>query len=324
MTHQSTLEEPTVDDPVTESRSRVPRICPECPGRIVSEGENAEAVCDECGLVVDEQELDTGPEWRSFDSTERNEKSRAGAPMTPMMHDRGLSTVIGWQNKDANGSTLPSRKRQRLSRLRTWNERYRTTDSRDRNLKQALGEVDRMASALGVPKPTRETASVLYRQALENDFLHGRSIEGTASASLYAASRLDGIARSIDEVATVSRIDDIEIKRTYRSLARELDLGIPPTSPLEYLGRLVSTLECSNETERQTRTLLEDAIEQGVHSGKDPVGIAASALYAGVLLTNEDLTQGEIAEAANVSEVTIRKHYREVLAATQETDCSRG
>ncbi|ELZ35127.1 transcription factor TFIIB cyclin-related protein [Halorubrum distributum JCM 10247] len=83
-----------------------------------------------------------------------------------MMHDKGLSTNIGWQDKDAYGKSLSGRQRRRMQRLRTWNERFRTRDSKERNLKQALGEIDRMASALGLPDNVRETASVIYRRAL--------------------------------------------------------------------------------------------------------------------------------------------------------------
>ncbi len=287
--------------------------CPECGGTVTG-GDGEERVCDDCGLVVEEQRIDAGPEWRAFDAAERDERSRVGAPMTEMLHDKGLSTTIGFDKTDAYGNALGGRKRRQLKRLRTWNRRSKTEDAHDRNLRHALGEIDRMASALGLPQPIRETASVIYRRALDEDLLRGRSIEGMAAASLYAASRLDGVARSIDEIATVSRVDDLEIKRAYRYIDRELGLETPPAHPKEYLGRFASDLDCSEATERLARTLADTAVEEGVHSGKSPVGIAASALYAAGRLQNEGLTQSEISETANVSEVTIRNRYREVLS----------
>ncbi|MFB6138671.1 MAG: transcription initiation factor IIB family protein, partial [Halobacteriaceae archaeon] len=120
--------------------------CPECGGQLVADEERGETVCADCGLVVEENEIDRGPEWRAFDSREKDQKSRVGAPTTNMMHDKGLSTNIGWQDKDAYGKALSSRQREKMQRLRTWNERFRTRDSKERNLKQALGEIDRMAS----------------------------------------------------------------------------------------------------------------------------------------------------------------------------------
>ncbi|ELZ08414.1 transcription factor TFIIB cyclin-like protein [Halovivax asiaticus JCM 14624] len=309
-TDETTREEET-------ERGEEQERCPECGGQLVSDEEHAETVCADCGLVVEEDEIDRGPEWRAFDSSERDQKSRVGAPTTNMMHDQGLSTNIGWQNKDAYGKSLSSRQRQKMQRLRTWNERFRTRDSKERNLKQALGEIDRMASALGLPENVRETASVIYRRALEEDLLPGRSIEGVATSSLYAAARQAGTPRSLDEISQVSRVDRMELTRTYRYIVRELSLEVKPADPEHYVPRFISDLDLSEETERTSRELLESARGDGVHSGKSPVGLAAAAVYAAALLTNEKVTQNEVSEVANISEVTIRNRYKELLEASE-------
>ena len=291
--------------------------CPECGGQLATDTEHGETVCRDCGLVVEEDEIDRGPEGRAFDAREKDEKSRVGAPTTEMMHDKGLSTNIGWQDKDAYGRTLSSRQRQKMQRLRTWNERFRTRDSKERNLKQALGEIDRMASALGLPDNVRETASVIYRRALDEDLLPGRSIEGVSTAALYAAARQAGTPRSLDEIENVSRVEKDEIARTYRYVVRELKLEIQPADPESYVPRFASDLDLSDEAERRARQLLSTAKEQGVHSGKSPVGLAAAAVYAASLLTNEKVTQSEVSEVASISEVTIRNRYHELLEAEE-------
>ncbi|GAB7019811.1 transcription initiation factor IIB [Halostagnicola sp. A-GB9-2] len=300
----------------TSTNAEEQERCPECGGRVVSDAEHAETVCEDCGLVVEEDEIDRGPEWRAFDAAEKDEKSRVGAPTTNMMHDQGLSTNIGWQDKDAYGNSLSSRQRQKMQRLRTWNERFRTRDSKERNLKQALGEIDRMASAIGLPENVRETASVIYRRALEEDLLPGRSIEGVATSSLYAAARQAGTPRSLDEISAVSRVDKMELTRTYRYVIRELGLEVQPADPEQYVPRFASGLDLSEETERMARELLDAAREEGVHSGKSPVGLAAASVYAAALLTNEKVTQNEVSEVANISEVTIRNRYKELLEAS--------
>jgi len=300
----------------TDERPERPR-CPECGGDLQTDDEHGETVCADCGLVVETDEIDRGPEWRAFDAQEKDEKSRVGAPTTKMMHDDGLSTNIGWQNKDAYGRNLSSRQRKKMQRLRTWNERFRTRDSKERNLKQALGEIDRMASALGLPKSVRETASVIYRRALDEDLLPGRSIEGVATASLYAAARQAGTPRSLDEITTVSRVEKDEIARTYRYVVRQLNLEIQPADPESYVPRFASELNLSDEGERRARELLSTAKATGLHSGKSPVGLAAAAVYAASLLTNEKVTQNEVSEVANISEVTIRNRYHELLEAEE-------
>lgn len=290
-------------------------VCPECSGQLVIDEEHGETVCSDCGLVVEEKNVDPGPEWRAFNPREKDEKSRVGAPTTTMMHDKGLSTNIGWQDKDAYGKSLSPRQREKMQRLRTWNERFRTRNSKERNLKQALGEIDRMASALGLPENVRETASVIYRRALDEDLLPGRSIEGVATSALYAAARQAGTPRSLDEIASVSRVEKMELTRTYRYIVRQLGLEVKPADPVSYLPRFTSELGLSDEAERRARELLEAAKEQGLHSGKSPVGLAAAAVYAAALLTNEKVTQSEVSDVTDVSEVTIRNRYKELLEA---------
>ncbi len=318
--HQRERDERTRerDTSERENETNQQQVCPECGGELISDEEHAETVCVDCGLVVEEDGIDRGPEWRAFDSEARDEKSRVGAPTTKMMHDEGLSTNIGWQDKDAYGNALSSRQRQKMQRLRTWDERFRTRDHSERNLKQALGEIDRMASALGLPENVRETASVIYRQALDQGLLPGRSIEGIATASLHAAARMANVPRSVDEIARVSRVDEETFKRAYRYIVKELNLEIQPADPIEYLPRFASQLELPEETERLARELLETAKDQNVHSGKSPVGLAAAAIYAAGILTNESLTQREVAEVTDMSEVTIRNRYQELLEAAEQ------
>ena len=298
----------------TETESTA-TACPECSGSLVMDDEHGETVCEDCGLVVESDEIDRGPEWRAFDSSEKDQKSRVGAPTTNMMHDKGLSTNIDWRDKDAYGNSLSGKQRQKMQRLRKWNERFRTRDSKERNLKQALGEIDRMASAQGLPDNVRETASVIYRRALDEDLLPGRSIEGVSTSCVYAAARMAGVPRSLDEIADVSRVEKAEIARTYRYVVRELKLEVKPADPEQYVPRFASDLELSEESEMRAKSLLRNAKEKGVHSGKSPVGLAAAAVYAAALLTNEKTTQAAVSDVADISEVTIRNRYHELLEA---------
>lgn len=100
--------------------------CPECGSRnLVQDYERAELVCSECGLVVDAEFVDEGPEWRAFDHDQRMKRSRVGAPMTYTIHDKGLSTMIDWRNRDSYGKSISSKNRAQLYRLRKWQRRIR-------------------------------------------------------------------------------------------------------------------------------------------------------------------------------------------------------
>ena len=292
--------------------------CPECGAdQFVQSPDRGELVCDDCGLVVDEEAIDYGPEWRAFSHEERQQKSRVGAPTTETMHDRGLTTDIDWRNTDAKGRSIGSEKRGQLHRLRKWQRRIRTRDAGERNLKQALSEIDRMASALGVPRFVREIASVMYRKALEEDLIRGRSIEGVATATLYAACRKEGIARSLEEISEVSRVDRREIGRTYRYISQELGLEMKPVDPKQFVPRFCSELEVSESVRTRAREIVERTAKEGLHSGKSPTGFAAAAIYTASLDCDEKQTQRAVAEVAQVTEVTIRNRYQEQTAVLE-------
>ncbi|WP_435362267.1 transcription initiation factor IIB [Haloarchaeobius sp. DFWS5] len=303
---------------VPSGRENAPLQCPECSGDLLDDEAHGETICRDCGLVVAEKEIDHGPEWQAFSADESDQRSRVGAPVSVLWHDKGLSTTIDWKNADSSGTPLSHNQRRQMERLRVWNQRFTMENSRKRNLRQALGEIDRMASALGLPSDVRETASVIYRRALEEDLLPGRSIESMATASLYIAARQVGIPRTIDEIVMVSRIADRDFRRAYRTLVRELNLVVQLADPHDYVRRYASELSLSSEGERIAHLLLENAQSKGLDSGKSPVTLAAAAVYAASVVTDEDITQRDISEVANMSTVTIRTRYKELLEATPE------
>lgn len=276
---------------------------------------DGELIHEPTGLILEEEQIDHGPEWRAFNQSERNNKSRVGAPITQTMHDKGLTTSIDWRDKDAYGGSLSPEKRNQMHRLRKWQERIRTKDAGERNLQFALSEIDRMSSALGVPRSVREVASVMYRQTLAEDLIRGRSIEGVATAVLYAACRQEGLPRSLDEVTKVSRVDNKEIGRTYRYISQELGLEMRPVDPKKYLPRFCSELGVSDEVRTKAEEIIDVSADRGLLSGKSPTGFAAAAIYSAALLCNEKRTQQEVATVAQVTEVTIRNRYQEQLEA---------
>ncbi|QLG47919.1 transcription initiation factor IIB [Natrinema halophilum] len=296
------------------SLERQRSTCPECTGRIRHDEEHGERSCTDCGLVLEANEIDYGPEWRNFDDS-ADDRRRVGAPTTSLKHDKGLSTTIGWQDRDAYGNAISARKRTRLQRLRTWNERFTSKNAKERNLKQALGEIERMASAMGLPEPCRETAGMLYRRAVDDGLLPGRSIEAMTTACLYAAARQHSTPRTLVAFATVSRVEKLPIQRAYRYLSSELGLEIEPADPIHYLPQYASELEVSDDTEHLAREVLDAAKADDLHSGRSPAGLAAAAIYGAAQLTSDRLTQEMVGERTGVSSVTVRNRYRELLAA---------
>lgn len=288
--------------------------CPECGcTRLVRDYERAEVTCASCGLVVDDHLLDLGPEWRAFDSEQRDKKQRGGAPMTYTIHDMGLSTVIDWRDKDIFGRPLSPESKAQMGRLRKWQMRSRISDSTERNLAFALSEIDRIGAQLRLPRNVREAASVTYRRTIEHRLIRGRSIESVTASALYVACRQFSVPRTLEEIAAVTKVDKKEIGRSYRFLARELSIKLAPTSPIDYIPRFASDLKLSGEVQGKAIEILSRVVDQGLTSGRGPMGVAAAALYIAAVLNDEQRTQREVAEVARVTEVTVRNRYKEMV-----------
>jgi transcription initiation factor TFIIB len=290
-----------------------PKRCPSCGASdIIFDNERGELVCNSCGLVIEENATDTGPEWRAFDADQRNARARTGAPIKYTKPNRGLVTEIDLYNKDIRGVRIPSKRQAQLYRMRKWHKRASISSSSERNYLIALPELNRVSSYLGLPDNIRENAALLYRKCVQSNMIRGRPIETVVQAVIYAACRSAGMPRTLDEISSISGLPKKEIGRAYRVISHELGLKIPLTDPISYVPRYVNSLKLSGEAQEKSIELLKHAMKKGLVSGRSPTGVSAAAVYIAGALCGERRTQKEVADVAGVTEVTIRNRYREL------------
>ena len=281
--------------------------CPDCGGQVRTN--SVETVCEDCGLVIAADQIDRGPEWRSVDGDPASAK-RTGSPLTVARHDRGLSTEIGWTTDGCDARS--SRKRRQLGRLRRQQRRGSVGSTAERNLAHGLGEVRRIAGALGLPDSIRDQACQLFRSAQREDLLPGRSIEAMAAASIYGACRCNGLPRPLDEVGAVARVSRARVRNAYQVLNRHLGLPTQPVRASAVIPRVASTLGVAAAVQRRARTLAEQAQNDGIATGCKPSGLAAACLYQATRDTEDPPTQRAVAAAAGVSVVTLRARWRDL------------
>ena len=275
---------------------------------IITDTETGEIFCGGCGFVLSEKLQESGPEWRSFSDGNINRR-RTGDGTSLAKHDQGLSTVINPTNRDATGKPLSSSMKNTLKRLRTWDGRSQN-DVINSNLKQAFNELYRLKDKLYLSDAVVEKAAYIYRKALENKLVRGRTIHGMMGSALYAACREVETPRTIKDIAEATNIKKKEIARCYRLLLRELSLKMPVVDSVQNVARIASKAGLSEKTKRYAIEILRKAEENKISAGKNPMGLAASALYLSCVKNGEDKTQRDVAEAANITEVTIRNRYK--------------
>lgn len=289
--------------------------CPECGGYVASNGH--ERTCEECGLVLEADWIDHGPEWRDF--SEGENRRRTGAPLTPSRHDRGLSTEIGHGDQDADGNQLSAKKRRQLGRMRREQGRALRSTTSDRNQMYGLMEIKRIAGALGLGTEFRDQAADLFRTAQSDSLLPGRSVEAMAAAAVYGICRCHERPESLDDIGRLAPVASSRVRNAYTVLNRELGLPVPPRRPSAFLPAIVSELDLPTAVERRARRVLDSVPTTYLTRGANPAGIAGGAVLVVAARTDcrDCLTQRAVSEATGVSTMTLRDRRNELRELTE-------
>lgn len=281
---------------------------------VVTDPETGELISLDSGQVISENALSLEPEWRSFDPQEAGDRSRTGSPSSLARHDMGLATVIGRTDRDAGGNAIASDMRNRMERLKKWDNRSQRHTSSERSLQHAFSMLAKIKDRMALPDSVIEKAAYVYRKAQERKLIRGRTIGSVLAASIYIASRQMGVLRTLDDVSSSSNVKPKDVGRSYRLLVSRLDLQVPMIDPAKYVVKVANNIAISERTKRRALSMIVDAQRKGISVGKDPMGIAASVLYLAAQSSGEAKTQSDIAKAAGVTEITVRNRSKELKA----------
>ena len=288
-------------------------VCNNCnASRFMTDGVTGEIVCSSCGCVISENIEDRGAERRNF--PDKSDNTRTGPGLSLKMFDRGLNTIIGVSNQDSVGKQISAKNAQTFGRLRKWDNRSQTKNSSNRSLRNALRELDKVQSKLGLSDTVIERAALFYRKAAEKNLLRGRTVNGMAAACLYASCRDLDHARTLTEIAKQFEINRKEVARSYRSLFKALDFVVSITDPIKSIGKIASKIGITEKTVRKAVRILDAAQDAGIVAGKNPEVIAATVIYAACVITGEAKSQMEISSASGISTVSLRNRMLDFKA----------
>jgi transcription initiation factor TFIIB len=288
--------------------------CPNCRGRLVRDPEKGEILCPKCGFVAQDQTIDSTPEWKSMDYEERSKRMQTGGPITLSLHDKGLSTEISSDFRDSHGNFLHGVNKENAEHLKKWNRRVQTSAPGERSLMAALGKITEISSSMRLPGNVTEDASLIFRKSTRTSVSKSKSVSGMAVASLYLACRRANINRTLKEISNSAGVKPNIAAKHYRNLRSQgNEVYIPPPSVQKYISKLVNKEKINPRVERLALELSEKTSESEISSGKTPAGLAAAYVYIASVLAGEHIPQREIAEYAEVTEVTVRNRCREIL-----------
>ena len=287
------------------------RRCPECRSEhLVRDYARGELVCGTCGLVISERAIDEGPEWTAYSAEEADKLARTGAPQSYSTGAYGLTTVIPYGNRDARGNAIPVSEREKFYRMRKLQRHSGHSRPGERSLPETLRTLDRVAALLGLPRTVKDEAGFICKKALEKGLLRGRSIEGLVAAATYAACRISGVPRTLEELQAVTGVRKKQIGKAYGALLRVLQLRVPTSRPVDYLARFCSELGLSQAVLAEAVQILKEIEKIDRSLSLSPIGTAAAAIYLASLKCGERRPQKAIAKVAGVSEVTLRNRFQ--------------
>lgn len=273
--------------------------------QVITDSFNGEVLCGGCGIVLMDKIPDNSENTSYNSPDEYLTKKRTGPSFKISRTNQGTSSLIAKKNIDASGNSLSFKNKAHFSRLRIWDSRSRS-NSKERNLIQAFTLLDSIANKLGLPDNAKEQAASIYRKASENNIIRGNSAATMISASTYASCRQLGIPRSLDDISQSANIQRRQLSRTYRHLIRKLNLEID-SSNVDFVSKVANLVYVDEKTKRISTKIINDLKKEDLHVGRNPVGLAAGAVYLSAIGSGNNVSLAQISKKTKISTVTIRK-----------------
>lgn len=265
-------------------------------------------VCRNCGTVQGRTLVNY--EARAYNSQEIQNRKRTEIKWS----DIGARTVIGskrMQSTNVKDKVLY----RRLNKIQR-----SLVSSIERNLWEAKPKMNLLASKLILPDHIKETAWRIYIEVAKQKLTMGRSIIAFVGASIYTAIRVHELPRLLDEVADTALIPRKTVHQALGEIVRNvlpvLGLKYKGITPRQLIYRFGNDLYLPMNVQTYADKILVKATRGGlIHSGRDPRGLAASALYVSLKELGDDAyfrTQNELAQVSGITEVTLRSRIKDI------------
>ena len=270
---------------------------------IITDSERGEMFCGGCGLVLVQNIADTSHESNGYSQEDFMKLTRTGPATSLIMHDKGLSTVIGI-NKDFSGNALSSKTKYEFNRLRVWDQRSKSRSTA--TLSKAFTLLNGMKTKLGISDNVVENAAYIYRKIVSAKLTRGRTMASLVSASLYAACRENNLPRTLDDIANAGNIERRILSRDLRTIIKKLGLNLNQYDISSFISKISNNMNLKEKTKRDAFDILKRCEPEGIIAGKHPVAQAAASLYIACIMNGEKISQKKFSKESGVSDVTIR------------------
>jgi len=274
---------------------------------IIFDPQRGEYIDTETGEVIEERVVDLGPEWRVSNNDDISERERTGYPLTPKVHDGGISTKIGitkFRNAEDKIKLIKMRRLQKSIRV----------SHKDRKLVTLLSMLDREASRLRLPEYVKETAGIILRKLVKDDSVKRIKPSALAAVVLYYSCQVNNIPIHLQELRARFGVSERALWKAIRRVNEVMpDLRPKTLTPTKYIPVILDKLNLPLTVGTKATEIVDFVYKKGLASGKSHISYSAAAVYLVSKLTDNNKTLKEISGALNISELPIRKRLKEML-----------
>ncbi|KAK6924338.1 Transcription factor TFIIB, cyclin-like domain [Dillenia turbinata] len=182
------------------------------------------------------------------------------------------------------------------------------------NLRAYLQIID-VSSILGLDFDISDHAFQLFRDCSSATCLRNRSVEALATAALVQAIREAQEPRTLQEISIAANVPQKEIGKYIKILGEALQLSQPinSNSISVHMPRFCTLLQLNKSAQELATHIGEVVMNKCFCTRRNPISISAAAIYLACQLEDKRKTQAEICKVTGLTEVTLRKVYKELL-----------
>ena len=305
-------------------------ICPDCkqiPPQLIED--NAELICANCGIVLQDRLVSYESEWRTFNSDEGrgDDPIRVGDAENELLGGNQLATTIGGSGA---GSSKESRKLKKI-------QAAQTADKNNKALQVAYNQIDAWCDRAELSMQVKQAAKHYFKAVDDAKAFKGKGLDGILAACLFIACRQAKTGRSFQEIFGLTGVTKKELGRNYKLLegfltnnsnkqieAIEAEGGIvnreavgytgtQSTRPADLCARYCSMLGLDFRVQTVSQALAERIATISTLAGRSPLSNAAACIYFASHLLGRGKTSKEISDVAHVSDATIKHAYKFLL-----------
>ena len=274
--------------------------CPECHNGIITDTHRGDTLCDSCGLILSEKTINIKQGEINYIQDHNKEKPYRHF-YNPILKFYRQHTIIPLKKE-----TKPLYKR--IAKI---NRSFLNT--KEATLRRNFSLIDLSVNLMQLPKKIKFITMHLFVKCINKNITRGRSIDGFIAAMIYYACRNENIPITLPDLSQTLDISTKTIIHHLRVFITKLNLKLTPINPILYIPKFCKQLQLNKQIESQIIILLQK-IPMKYFLGRNTRSCLSALFYYVCKINNLKKTQKEICEIMQITEVSLRSRYQELIS----------